>query len=177
MINKKNEKSNTKTKKTIKLITLKITLLDQQKQQEVKYEDGGPDQGSTGKPSAIDSGILDVRIQGLPHSEVEQVEEGRVRQVVDKIEAYPHKEDLQADLRQDNVYNSFSENSKKMIHELGNIEYFELCETDFSVQCSYCLSWKAQEILHCTCGLCLSHTDEMRQRDRKRFDTFQFQTV
>ena len=41
------------------------------------------------------------------------------------------KEDLQADLRHDNVYNPFSENSKKMIYELGNIEYFEIMRNGF----------------------------------------------
>ena len=76
------------------------------------------------KLNTINSGILDFRIQHSPHSEVEQAEEVTVRQRVDKIEAHPHEENLQADLRQDNVYNPFSENSKKMIHELGNIEYF-----------------------------------------------------
>ena len=126
-----------------KLVT---SLLDQKEEQEVKYEDGGNDQASTEKPSTIDSGILDFRIQGLPQSEVEHVEEGRVRQLVDKIEAHPHKEDLRADLRQDNVYNPFSENSKKMTSELDDIEYFELCETDSGVQCSYCLSYWAQGI-------------------------------
>ena len=126
---------------TGKLVT---SLLDQKEEQEVKYEDGENDQASTGKPSTIDSEISVVRIQGLPQSEVGHVEEGRVRQLVDKIEAHPHKEDLRADLRQDNVYNPFSENSKKMTSELDDIEYFELCETDSGVQCSYCLSYGAQ---------------------------------
>ena len=50
------------------------------------------------------------------------------------------------------------------------MEYFELCGTDSGVQCCFCLSCWAQENLHCTCGLCLNHTDEVRQLNRKRFD-------
>ena len=57
----------------------------------------------------------------------------RVRQPVDKIEAHIHKEDFQANLRQDTVYNPFSENSKKMSYDLGNVEYFESCEMDSRV--------------------------------------------
>ena len=143
-------KPKTKTQKTVKPVQGNLShhcLIRKKEEQEVKYEDGGNHQASTGKLSTIDSGIfLDVRIQGLPQSEVEQVEEGRVRQLVDKMEAHPHKEDLRADLRQDNVYNPFSENSKKMTSELDDIEYFELCETDSMVQCSYCLSCWAQGI-------------------------------
>ena len=34
-----------------------------------------------------------------------------------------------------NVYNPFSENWKKMIHDTVNVEFFELCETTPEVQC------------------------------------------
>ena len=73
------------------------------------------------------SGILDFRIQGLVHSKVEQAVQGGVRQLVDKSESHPHQENLQADLRQNDVYKFFSEKTKTMICELGNVEYFELC--------------------------------------------------
>ena len=114
----KNEKSTSKTEKMIKLV----------------WGNSVPQTGE----------FLEFRIQGLQPSEVEQVEEGRVPQLVDKIETHPHKEKFQADLPQDNVCNPFSENSKKMDHEVGNIEYFELGETDSRVQCSYCLSYWTQ---------------------------------
>ena len=51
-----------------------------------------------------------------------------------KIESHPHRKALQADLQQNNVYNPFSNNSKAMIRELGNVELFELCETIPKVQ-------------------------------------------
>ena len=57
-----------------------------------------------------------------------------------------------ADLQQCNAYNPFSEKSKKMIQDMGNVELFELCETIPKVQCSECfLSWN-QGIVYCTCG-------------------------
>ena len=51
------------------------------------------------------------------------------KELVKKIESHPHREALQADLQQNNVYNPFSDDSKAMIREMGNVELFELCET------------------------------------------------
>ena len=45
-----------------------------------------------------------------------------------EIENHPHREALQADLQQNNVYNPFSNNSEEMIREVGNVESFGLCE-------------------------------------------------
>ena len=68
---------------------------------------------------------------------------------------------------QDKVYNPFSENSKKMIHDIRNVEYSEMCETSSKVQCSNCLSCWAKGIVYCTCGICLCHTEALRQVESK----------
>ena len=60
----------------------------------------------------------------------------RVRELVKKIESHPHRQDLQAELQQRSAYNPFSEKSKKMIRDMGNVEVFEFCETIPKVQCS-----------------------------------------
>ena len=82
---------------------------------------------------------IDFRVSVLPHAVVKQAENYRVRELVKKIESHPHREALQADLQQNNVYNPCSSNSKAMIREMGNVELFELCETIPKVQCSQCL--------------------------------------
>ena len=84
---------------------------------------------------------IDFRVSGLPHAVVKQAEKFRVREPVKKIESHPHREALQADLQQNNVYNPFSDNSKAMVREMGNVELFELCETVPKVQCSQCLPY------------------------------------
>ena len=63
---------------------------------------------------------IDFRVSGLPHAVVKQAENFRVRELVKKIESHPHRQALQANLQQNNVYNPFSNNSKEMIRELGN---------------------------------------------------------
>ena len=83
---------------------------------------------------------IDFRVSGLPHAGVKQAANFRVRELVRKIESHPHRDALQADLQQNNVYNPFSDNSKAMICELGNVELFEFCETIPKVQCSQSLS-------------------------------------
>ena len=70
---------------------------------------------------------IHFRVSGLPHAVVKQAENFRFRELVKKIESHPHREALQADLQQNNVYNPFSDESKAMIREMGNVELFELC--------------------------------------------------
>ena len=97
---------------------------------------------------------IDFRMPGLSHSVVNEAEHILVQEFVQRIENHPHRAALQADLQQNNVHNPFSENSKEMIRELGNVELFELCETTPKVHCSHCLlSWN-QGNAYCTCVQC-----------------------
>ena len=90
-------------------------------------------------------------MSGLQHAVLKQAENFRVREFVKKIESHPHREALQADLEQNNVYNPFSDDSKAMIREICNVESFELCETVPKVQCSECFLYWNQGVIYCTC--------------------------
>ena len=57
---------------------------------------------------------IDFRVSGLPHAVVKQAENFLLRELVKKIEGHPHRRALQADLKQNNTYNPFSEESKVM---------------------------------------------------------------
>ena len=65
---------------------------------------------------------IDFRVSGLPHAVLKQAENFRVRELVKKIESHPHREALQAELQQNNVYVPFSNSLKAMIRERGNVE-------------------------------------------------------
>ena len=65
---------------------------------------------------------IDFRVPGLSNAVVKEAKSFRVRELVKKIESHPYREALQADLQQNNVYNSFSKNSKEMVRELGNVD-------------------------------------------------------
>ena len=71
---------------------------------------------------------------------------------VKKIENHPYRHALQLDLQQNKGYNPFSTTSKKMIQDVGNVELFELFETDPKTQCKACLSYWSEGIVYCTCG-------------------------
>ena len=88
---------------------------------------------------------IDFRVSGLPHAVVKQAGNFRVRELVKKIESHPHRQALQADLQQNNVYNPFSDYAKAVIRELGNVQLFELCKTNPKVQCSQCLFFGIKE--------------------------------
>ena len=106
---------------------------------------------------------IDSRVSGLPHAVVKQADIFRVRELVKKIECHPHREALQADLQQNNVYNPFSDDAKTMIREMGNVELFELCETIPKVQCSECLLYWNQRVIYCTCGHLLVESESSQQ--------------
>ena len=101
---------------------------------------------------------IDFRNPGLPHSVVKHAQSTSVRELVQKIEQHPDRHALQQYLRQNQAYNPFSPESKNMIQEVGNVELFELLETDSKTQCKACLSYWSAGIVYCTCGHLLQET-------------------
>ena len=131
------------------------------------------DQTGTGRPVLVDQEEehkMDFRIPGLSHAVVKEAEHLRVQEIVKNIESHPHREELQGDLQQNNVYNPFSNNSKAMTRELGNVELFEVCETFPKVQCSYCLLYWNQVIMYRTCGQFLVDSESRRKFNKVRLD-------
>ena len=124
----------------------------------------------TGLFTQLEEIDIDFRVSGLPHAVVKEAEIFRVQELVKKTESHPHREALQADLQQNNVYNPFSNNSKEMIRELGNVVLFELCETIPKVQCSHCLLCGNQGIIYCTCGQFLVECESRRKLNKLRLD-------
>ena len=152
------ESTNVSTGRLVKsCVPVSVERLDKDKDAD---EDVDADQISTGRlvKSGQSIGLftqLEERdivfgMSGLPHAFVKQAENFRVRELVKKIESHRHREALQADLQQNNVYNPLSEDAKTMIREMGNVELFELCETIPKVQCSECFLYWKQGVIYCT---------------------------
>ena len=100
----------------------------------------------------VNEADMDFRIPGLPHSVVKYAQSTSVRQLIQKIENHPNRHALQQDLQQNQSFNPFSPESKQMIRDVGNIELFELLETEPKTQCKVCLSYWNIGIVYCTCG-------------------------
>ena len=128
----------------------------------------------SGQPTALCTQLeeidIDFRVSGLPHAVVKQAENFRVHELLKKIESHPHRAALQADLQQNNVYDPFSDDSKAMIREIGNVEFFELCETIPKVQCSQCLLYWNQGVINCTCGHLLVESESSQNFNKLRLD-------
>ena len=99
---------------------------------------------------AINEEDMDFNIPGLPHSAVKQLHGASVRDLIQKIENHPHRHALQRDLQQSQSFNPFSQESKEMIHEVGNIELRELLDVEPKAQCKVCLSYlgRRHRLLH-----------------------------
>ena len=122
------------------------TLRDRSGQPVVNHDDSSHEQ------TMLNEVNMDFRIPGLPHSVVKHAQSTSVRELIQKIENHPDRHALQQDLRQNQAYNPFSPESKRMIQDVGNVEMFELLETDPKTQCKACLSYWSEGIVYCTCG-------------------------
>ena len=99
----------------------------------------------------VNEADMDFKIPGLPHSIVKHAQSASVRELIQKIENHPDRHALQQDLRQNQSYNLFSPESKKMIQDVGNMKLRELLETEPKTQCKVCLSYWNIGIVYCTC--------------------------
>ena len=113
---------------------------------------------------------IDFRIPGLPRSVVKQADNYRVWELVKKIENHPHRQALQQDLQQNKAYNRFSATTKQMIQDMGNVELFELFETDPKTQCKEYQSYWSEGIVYCTCGHLLKESAANRGVMQKTLD-------
>ena len=124
------------------------------------------DHSSGEKYREICCGEIDFRIQGLPHSTVQQQDDTR-KEVVNKLlhqfETHPNREALKAELEKDQAFNPFIEESKDMIRSIGNTDYFEVREITSNVQCHNCSTHWTAGIVYCICGTCLRRSDKKSQ--------------
>ena len=118
-------------------------------------------------------GEIDFRIQGLPHSAVQEhdhIRKQAVQKLIHQFENHPNKEALQEDQQQKSAFNPFSEKSKKIIYSMGNMEHFEICEITSNIQCLNCMTYWPEGIVYCTCGTCLRPSDNVRKLNSDRLN-------
>ena len=107
---------------------------------------------------------IDFNIPGVPHATVKQLHGASVRDLIQKIENHPNRHALQRDLQQSQSFNPFSQESKQMIHDVGNIELCELLDMEPKTQCKVCLSYWDVGIVFCTCGHFLRNGTEENKK-------------
>ena len=87
-------------------------------------------------------GVVDYRIQGIPHSTVQKEDSDRKeifqKKPTQQFENHPKRDSFMEDLNMTEEFNPFSEKSKELITSMGNTDYFELCEIFSNIQCPDC---------------------------------------
>ena len=95
---------------------------------------------------------IDFNIPGVPNTTVKRSHGANVQDLIQKIENHPNRHALESDLQQRQQFNPFSQESKEMVHEVGNVELCELLDVVPKAQCKVCLSYWDVGIVYCTCG-------------------------
>ena len=117
--------------------------------------------------SEIKEEDIDFNFPGLPQTTVNQLHGANVRELIQKIENHPHRQVLQRDLEQSQQFNPFSEESKELIHEVGNIELCELLDMEPKAQCKVCRSYWDIGIVYCSCRHYLRNGNEENKKHVK----------
>ena len=63
----------------------------------------------------------------------------------------------------------FREESSRIIHEMGNIELYELGQMTRTVQCYSCWKHLPEGLAFCSCGVCLRSDEATIKRIKARF--------
>ena len=91
------------------------------------------------------------KFQDYHISVVKQLQSASVQKLIQQIE-HPNRHALQRDLQQSQSFNPFSQESKQMIQDVGNIDLCELLDMEIKTHCKVCLSYWDIGIVYCTCG-------------------------
>ena len=108
---------------------------------------------------------IDLRVQGIPQKKAVYQDEDRTRRIkrlAHMLQNQSKEKALIRDLQKTDTFNPVSEESEKIIHNLGNVEYFQLCEVSAKTQCSSCAKCWAGGVVCCTCGNCLTTPQKRR---------------
>ena len=63
----------------------------------------------------------------------------------------------------------FSEESSRLIYEMGNMELFEVGQISVTIQCHSCLKHVPEGLKLCACGVCLRPDEDTINRIKARF--------
>ena len=117
---------------------------------------------------------VDPSIQGIPQDAVHK-DQGRMTQIeelVDKLRIEYQTESIIADLGKKGKSNKLSDESRRTLQKIGNIELYELGEMSKTTQCRACLKYAPEGLIYCPCGVCL-----MPSQEQRKIITIQFEVI
>ena len=94
-----------------------------------------------------------------------------IQELVDKLRSEYQTESVRRrDLSKKGNFNRFSEESKRTIQTLGNIELYELGENFKTIQCQACSKYSPEGLFFCLCGVCLMPSLEQKRTIKSQFE-------
>ena len=116
---------------------------------------------------------VDLRIEGVAHDVILKDEEwmGQTHEEVGKLRKASYTKSIREDQRKPENYMIFSEESRRIIHELGNIELYELGQMSSTIQCHFCYKHMPEGLRICICGMCLRPDEDTISKIEARFKT------
>ena len=94
---------------------------------------------------------------------------GKIQDVVEKRRNGVRTKSILEDLGKPENSLKFSEESSRVIHEVGNIEWYELGQMTRFVQCHSCWKHLPEGLAFCSCGVCLRLDEATIRRIKARF--------
>ena len=97
----------------------------------------------------------DLRVEGIAHDVILKDKErmDQIQEVVGKLRKGSYTKSIREDLRQPENSLMFSEESRRIIHELGSIELHELGQTSSTIQCQSCYKHMPEGLRFRICGI------------------------
>ena len=88
-----------------------------------------------------------------------------------KLRKGPYPKSIRGDLRKPGNSVIFSEESRRIIHSLGNIELYELGQMSCTIQCHSCFWHMPEGLKFCICGMRLRPDEDTIRKYQARFQT------
>ena len=113
---------------------------------------------------------VDLRIEGIAQDVILKDEErmGKIQEVVVKLRKGSYTKSIREDLGNPQNSMRFSEESSRIIHEVGNIDLYELGQMTRSVHCHSCWKHLPEGLAFCSCGVCLPYNLARINRPRSK---------
>ena len=97
---------------------------------------------------------------------------GIIQGVVEKWRKDSYTKSIREDLRKPENSLIFSEDSSRIIQEMGNIELYELGQVSRTILCHSCFKHMPEGLAFCSYGMCLRLDEATIRRNHARFQTF-----
>ena len=116
---------------------------------------------------------VDLRIEGIAHEVILKDEErlGQIQVVVEKMRTGSYTKCIREDRRKPENSLIFSEETRRIIHELGNLELYELGQMSSTIQCHSCYKHLPEGPKIWISRICLRPDEDTIRKIEARFKT------